>query len=68
MGYGGAAADSGGPEIFPALQHLVQNTLALLIDTKQRNQFFQDFVLRIRTKPQFDGIDLKALAKPHPTS
>jgi UDP-N-acetylglucosamine 1-carboxyvinyltransferase len=60
-----AAPDSGRTEVLPPLQHLEQDTLALVVELQERDQLLEDVVLRIGFDIEGDCISIEKFTQFH---
>jgi len=59
VGYGDAAADSGGTKVLSPLKHLEKDAFCLLVHVQQSDQLAQDRVLRIAFEGQPHRISIE---------
>ena len=65
MRNGDAASDAGGAEVLPALQHLEEHLLVLLVQREQPDELFENVILGGARQIQLDGIFGKEFTQFH---
>ncbi len=65
VGDGDASPDARGAQVLPALQHLEQDALALLVQLEQGDQLLQDPVLVLALEIEGDHIFIEEFAQRH---